>query len=209
MHRVPGDRPCGAHGRGRAELVVTLTDRARVDAGGRATSGTRFVGQRVQRREDARLVTGHGSYVDDVVVPGMLHVAFVRSDIPCGTITSLDVSAARDLPGVVAVFTGAELNGDVAEAWVDFEGGDTGRPFRMMADGDVRFAGEPVVLVVAESRYIAEDACDLVELEIEPIDAIVGHDAALAPGARSVHPERGDNIHGHIPAADDPELDEI
>ena len=172
-------------------------------------SGNRFVGQRVQRREDARLVTGHGTYVDDVVVPGMLHVAFVRSDVACGTITSLDVEAARALPGVVAVFTGADLNGDVVEAWVDFEGGDGGRPFRVLADGDVRFAGEPVALVVAESRYIAEDACDLVEVDIEPIDAIVGHDAALAPGARPVHAERDDNIAGAIPAVDDPELDAI
>ena len=105
----------------------------------------------MQRREDARLLTGHGRYVDDVPCPGMLHVAFVRSDVARGTITALDVSAARELPGVVAVFTGADLNGDVAEAWVDFEGGDQGRPFRMLADGDVRFAGEPVVLVVAES----------------------------------------------------------
>ena len=60
----------------------------------------------------------------------MLHVAFVRSDVARGTITALDVSAARELPGVVAVFTGADLNGDVGEAWVDFEGGDGGRPFR-------------------------------------------------------------------------------
>ena len=138
----------------------------------RATpAGNRFVGQRVQRREDARLVTGHGTYVDDVVVPGMLHVAFLRSDVACGTITTLDVTAARELPGVVAVFTGADLNGDVHEAWVDFEGGAGGRPFRCLAEDDVRFAGEPVALVVAESRYLAEDACDLIELDIEPIDA--------------------------------------
>ncbi len=172
-------------------------------------AGNRFVGQRIQRREDLRLLTGHGTYVDDLVVPGMLHVAFLRSDLACGTITNLDVSAARELPGVVAVFTGAELNGDVHAAWVDFEGGDGGRPFRVMADGDVRFAGEAVALVVAESRYIAEDACDLIELEIEEIPAIVGHDAALADGARPVHPERSNNIHGAIPAAPDPELDAI
>ena len=139
------------------------------------TAGNRFVGQRVQRREDARLVTGHGTYVDDIVVPGMLHVAFVRSDVACGAITALDVSAARELPGVVAVFTGADLNGDVVEGWVDFEGGESGRPFRVLADGDVRFAGEPVALVVAESRYV-------VEVEIDPVDAVIGHDAALADG---------------------------
>jgi carbon-monoxide dehydrogenase large subunit len=174
-----------------------------------ATAGNRFVGQRVQRREDARLLTGHGTYVDDVVVPGLLHVAFARSDIACGTITRLDVTAAQALDGVVAVFTGADLNGDVHASWVDFEGGSTGRPFRCMADGDVRFAGEAVAVVVAESRYVAEDACDLIEVDIDPIEAIVGHDAAVAPGARPVHPERGDNLHGEIPAAPDPELDAI
>jgi carbon-monoxide dehydrogenase large subunit len=110
---------------------------------------------------------------------------------------------------VIAVYTGAVLNGDVHEAWVDFEGGVGERPFRVMADGDVRFAGEPVVLVVAESRYLAEDACDLVELEIDPIDAVIGHDAAMAADARPVHPDRSDNVAGHIPPGSDPELDEI
>ncbi|MET0458420.1 MAG: xanthine dehydrogenase family protein molybdopterin-binding subunit [Ilumatobacteraceae bacterium] len=191
-------------------MTVTSDDRTNTaTTEGTRAAGNRFVGQRVQRREDARLVTGHGTYVDDVVVSGMVHVAFVRSDVACGTITSLDVSSARELPGVIAVFTGADLNGDVLEAWVDFEGGGGERPFRVMADGDVRFAGEPVVLVVAESRYIAEDACDLVELEIEPIDAVIGHDAALADGARPVHPGRSDNVAGHIPPGADPELDEI
>jgi carbon-monoxide dehydrogenase large subunit len=92
---------------------------------------------------------------------------------------------------------------------VDFEGGDQGRPFRLLADGDVRFAGEPVVLVVAESRYIAEDACDLVEVEIDPIPAIVGHDAALAPGARPVHPERADNVANGVPQAEDDEFEQV
>ena len=172
-------------------------------------AGNRFVGQRVQRREDARLVTGHGRFVDDIVVPGMLHVAFVRSDVAAGTITRLDVTAARELPGVAAVFTGADLDGDVHAAWVDFEGRDGGRPFRVMADGDVRFAGEAVALVVAESRYVAEDACDLVELDIDPIGAIVGFDAALAADARPVHPGHTGNVHGQIRGAADADLDAI
>jgi carbon-monoxide dehydrogenase large subunit len=172
-------------------------------------SGNRFVGQRVQRREDARLVTGHGTYVDDVVLPGMLHAAFVRSDVARGIITSIDVEAARALDGVVAVYTGAELNGDTHESWVDFEGGPTARPFRTMAEVDIRFAGEPLVLVIAESRYIAEDACDLVEIEIETLPAVVGVDAALAPGAPLVHPDRADNINATVPARPDPVLDEI
>ena len=190
-------------------MTATADQAAGTAAAHGPTGGNRFVGQRVQRREDARLVTGHGTYVDDVVVPGMLHVAFVRSDIACGTITTLDASAARELPGVVAVFTGADLNGDVQEAWVDFEGGDGGRPFRVLADGDVRFAGEPVALVVAESRYIAEDACDLVEIDIDPLDAIIGHDSALAEGPVPCTPSAPTTSPAPSRAADDPELDQI
>ncbi|MDQ1424216.1 MAG: aerobic carbon-monoxide dehydrogenase large subunit [Acidimicrobiaceae bacterium] len=173
-------------------------------------AGNRFVGQRVQRREDARLVTGQGTYVDDVVVPGLLHAAFARSDAARGTIRSIDVSAARALPGVIAVFTGADLNGDVGESWVDFEGSGAGnRPFRVMADGDVRFAGEPVALVIAESRYIAEDAVELIDVDIELSDAVVGAEAALVEGAPIVHSELGSNVAGTVPAVADPVLDDI
>src|SRR5436190_21259141 len=86
------------------------------------TAGTRFVGQRVQRREDARLVTGHGTYVDDVTVPGLLHVAFLRSDLARGTILSLDVAAARALDGRVAVPTRPDLNSPVTERRAHCEG---------------------------------------------------------------------------------------
>src|SRR3954453_1918306 len=173
LHRVPGHRPSRPRRRRRPPGGPRMT---LLEA---PAAGNRFVGQRIQRREDMRLLTGHGTYVDDIVVAGMLHIAFLRSDIACGTITNLDVSAARALDGVVAVFTGADLNGNVHAAWVDFGGGDRGRPFRCLAEGDVRFAGEAVALVVAESRYIAEDACDLIELEIDEVPAIVGHNAAL------------------------------
>jgi aerobic carbon-monoxide dehydrogenase large subunit len=181
---------------------MTMTANAR-------TAGNRFIGQRAQRREDARLLTGHATYVDDVVLPGMLHGAFVRSDAARGMIRSIDVDAARSLLGVVAVFTGADLNGDVGESWVDFEGAPGQRPFRVMAERDVRFAGEPVALVIAESRYIAEDAAELIDLEIEPSAAVVGADAALAEGAPLVHGELGTNVAGTIPAAVDTVLDDI
>jgi carbon-monoxide dehydrogenase large subunit len=181
---------------------MTMTANAR-------TGGNRFIGQRVQRREDARLLTGHGTYVDDVVLPRMLHGAFVRSDAARGIIRSIDVDEARSLPGVIAVFTGADLNGDVGESWVDFEGAPGQRPFRVMAEGDVRFAGEPVALVIAESRYIAEDAAELIDIEIEPSAAVVGVAAALADGAPIVHGGLGSNVAGTIPAAPDPVLDDI
>src|SRR4051812_2705431 len=103
LHRVPGHHQRRPPRRRRRGSPMTATVQPPVKA------GNRFVGQRVQRREDARLVTGHGTYVDDVTVPGMLHAAFLRSDIARGTIRSLDVEPARRLDGVVAVFTGAEL----------------------------------------------------------------------------------------------------
>jgi aerobic carbon-monoxide dehydrogenase large subunit len=174
------------------------------------TSGNRFVGQRVHRREDARLVTGHGTYVDDIALPGMLHAAFLRSDAARGVIRAIDVEAARALEGVVAVFTGDELNGDIAASWVDYEGpAGSSRPFRALAEGDVRFAGEAVALVIAESRYLAEDACELIDLDIEASDAVIGAAAAAADGASVVHPELATNVAGAIPAAEDPELDAI
>ncbi len=114
------------------------------------------------------------------------------------------------LDGVVAVFTGSDLNPAVRETWVDYEGPAGGTPmYRVLADGDVRYVGEPVALVVAESRYVAEDAAGLVEVEIDPLPAVVGVDAALADGAPLVHRELDNNVAGAVPAAEDPELNEI
>jgi carbon-monoxide dehydrogenase large subunit len=184
-----------------------VTDLAR-----RSGGGARFVGQRIQRREDPRLVTGHGTYVDDIVLPGMLHGAFVRSNVARGTIASLDVSAARKLDGVVAVFTAADLNPRVHASWVDFSGppGEVPTtPFRALAEGDVRFVGDPIALVIAESRYVAEDACELVEVDIDPQPAVLDMDEARADGAEAVHPELGTNVANIVPPVDDPELDRI
>src|SRR3954464_15130743 len=86
------------------------------------TGGARFVGQRIQRREDPRMVTGHGTYVDDVVVPGMLHAAFVRSNVARGRIVSVDIAEAVVVEGVVAVFTADDINPLIHASWVDFQG---------------------------------------------------------------------------------------
>lgn len=175
-----------------------------------AAAGRRFVGQRVERREDARLVTGHGRYVDDVAVSGCLHAAFVRSNVARGRITSLDTTAARAVPGVVAVYTAADVNGQVGDVWVDYEGpGGHSDPFRVLAEGDVRFVGEPVAVVLAESRYIAEDACEMVEVDIEAEQAVVSVDDALRGGAPLVHPGTASNIAAEIPAGEDPELEAL
>ena len=143
-------------------------------------AGNRFVGQSVKRAEDPRLLTGRGRYIDDVVLPGLLHAAFVRSPIAHGRITRLSVEAARRVPGVVAVFTAAELNTGLGKVWHTMIGPEAPMPpIRPLAEGDVRFVGDPVALVVAENRYVAEDAAELVELDIEPLDVVVDAAAAL------------------------------
>ncbi|HEX9505912.1 MAG TPA: xanthine dehydrogenase family protein molybdopterin-binding subunit, partial [Acidimicrobiia bacterium] len=130
-----------------------------------STAG-RFIGQSITRKEDKRLVTGHGLYVDDVVVPGMLHGAFLRSDLARANIVSIDTSGAKALPGVVAVFTAEDHHDQFGEAWHGMMGEAMVVP-PPLAIGDVRYVGDPVAFVVAESRYIAEDACELIEVEYD------------------------------------------
>ena len=120
----------------------------------------RYVGQSVKRLEDPRLLAGHGRYVDDVQIPGTLHVAFVRSTIARGNITNIDISAALALPGVHAVYTAADINPRVVMFWhtmlgpgPELGGVTAYPPTRPLADGDVRFVGDPIVLVIADSRY--------------------------------------------------------
>jgi carbon-monoxide dehydrogenase large subunit len=176
------------------------------------TAGTagRFVGQKVLRREDPRLLTGHGAYVDDVVVPGMVHAAFLRSDLARARIVSIDVEAARALEGVRAVLTAADLNPGLGSFQPTMFQSDPPpspcAPLRALADGDVRFVGDPIVLVVAESRYVAEDACELVEVELEPLEPIVDPEMAVE-SSQLVHPELGSNVAMSVPTPPSPELD--
>ncbi len=173
----------------------------------------RYVGQAVKRLEDPRLLSGHGRYVDDVQLPGMLHVAFVRSNVARGTITSIDTTAARALPGVHAVYTAADLNPRVQMFWhtmlgppPELGGVTKYPPTRPLADGDVRFVGDPIALVIADNRYIAEDACDLVDVEIESLPAVIGIWEA-AKDEHIVHPEKGTNIIDHMAMPEVPEID--
>jgi len=173
-------------------------------------TGGRFVGQRVLRREDARFVTGTGRYVDDVVVPGTLHVAFARSDVARGTLMRVDTGPAAGMPGVVAVLTARDLNHLVREWWTDLEGpGGQARPFRLFADGDVRFVGEPVAMVVAGSRYAAEDAADLVEVDIDPVTPVVDPEHAADGGVPLVHPELTSNVLLELPPVENPAVESV
>jgi aerobic carbon-monoxide dehydrogenase large subunit len=173
-----------------------------------ATAG-RFIGQSVQRREDPRLVSGHGVYLDDVTVPGMAHVAFVRSDVARALITGVDVSAACRAPGVRAVLTAADLapmvHGPLSATM--FLGSPIAK-LRPLAAGDVRFAGEAVAMVIADSRYLAEDACELVEVSYQVLDPIL--DAALAADdtVNLVHPDRPSNVMQRL-GTEHPDLDEV
>ena len=176
------------------------------------TSGVtaaRFVGQSVKRREDPRLLAGRGRYADDIALPGQLHIAFVRSDVAAGRIVSIDTSAAAALPGVHAVLTGADLNPVSGPLWTTTMGPPMGGPpLHPLAGDDVRFVGDPIAMVVASSRYVAEDACELVEVDIDATAAVSTLEAAMAYGAPLVHPEFGSNVID-APAPADPELDQI
>ena len=175
-----------------------------------ALSGTetaaRWVGQRMPRLEDQRMITGHGRYLDDLHRTGMAHAAFVRSTVARGRISGLDVSQARRAPGVIAVLTAAEIN---SRTHMSGRGPTDRTPRRVLADGDVRYVGDPIAMVVAESRYLAEDAAELISVDIEPGDPVVTAAQALAEGSPRVHPELPDNLAGVIPAADLPEVDKL
>lgn len=169
----------------------------------------RFVGQSVKRREDRRLLTGHGRYVDDISLPGQLHIAFLRSDVASGAIRRLDISAAQAVEGVTAVLTAEDLNPGSGPLWATMMGPDAGGPpLRPLAGDDVRFVGDPIAMVVATSRYVAEDACELIEVDIEERPAAASLEEAMAEGAPVVHPELGTNVI-ESPRPPDPELDEI
>jgi carbon-monoxide dehydrogenase large subunit len=164
-------------------------------------AAARYAGSRVRRVEDARLLAGAGTFVDDVTRPGMLHACFVRSPHPRATILGIDAAAALALPGVHAVFTAADLNGDVREAWYTGIGKDvpdTPRP--PLAEGEARFAGDPVALVVADSRYLAEDAAELVDVDYDPLPAVADYATAAASQAL-VHEGYPGNLAGRLGGA--------
>ncbi len=160
-----------------------------------ADGATRYAGARINRVEDARLLTGHGTYVDDISLPGMLHACFVRSPYARAAIRSIDTGAAQAAPGVRFVFTAADLNPGVHEQWhtsVGPQSPETPRP--PLAEDEVRFVGDPVVLIVADDRYQAEDAAELVEIDYEPLPAVVDYRRATDEGAPLVHQSHGSNL---------------
>ena len=167
------------------------------------------IGERVLRREDARLLTGRGRYLDDHDVPGLAHVAILRSAAPHARIQGIDVSAARGLPGVVAVVTQPDLDAAGAQAMHHRLSIPGIQPlaWTILATDIVRFVGEPIAAVVATSRAIAEDGCELIEVDYEHLPPVLGAMEALAPDAPRLYPEWSTNEFLHLESAT-PRLEE-
>ena len=165
---------------------------------------TRTFGQPIKRNEDPRLLTGRALFTDDVDLPGMLHVAFVRSQFAHAHIRAIDVSAAREMPGVVAVYTAEDLGNYWQPGPLlvppppvpDMVFNE--RTQVPLAKDKVRHAGEAIVAVVAESRYIAEDAAEQVFVDYAPLPAVVNLEDALKPDAVLIHEDLDRNLNAHV-----------
>ncbi len=168
------------------------------------------VGQSVKRMEDDKLLRGLGNFVEDIKLPGMLHAVFVRAQVAHGKINSIDTEEAKKLPGVVAVFTAEDINKHGSgnpTAWVvpdsnQVEGVAGSRP--LLAEGKVRYYGEPVAVVIAESKEVAFDAAELVDVDYEELPATATIEDAIKEGAPQVHDNAPGNIglRWHVKAGD-------
>ena len=152
----------------------------------------KLVGQRVKRREDPRLIQGRGTYVDDISLVGMQHLAFKRCDVAHGTIRSIDTSAAAAMDGVEAVFTGKQIAEFLAPMPI-------GTPFpspdhRAVAVDTVRYSGEPVAVVVASDRYVARDAADAIVVKYDTLPAVVDVEQAMTGKPTVIHPDFKNNL---------------
>ncbi len=166
---------------------------------------TRYFGERITRNEDPRLLTGHALFVDDIHLPGMLHAAFLRSIHAHARICGIDATAAHRHPGVVAVYIASDLQ----DYWQPGPLLVSPPPVKKLlafnertqvplAKDKVRYAGEPLAMVVAESRYIAEDALDEIVVDYEPLPVAADLEEALAADAPLVHEDVGSNLAAHV-----------
>jgi carbon-monoxide dehydrogenase large subunit len=150
-----------------------------------AETTAREVGKARARKEDARLITGQTNWTDNIILPGLTYVAFARSPYAHARITGVDLSAAREASGVIAVFSGADFaaeQGSLPCAWPVTE--DIVLPDHpAMAVDTVRYAGEIVAAVVARDRYAAADAVELIDVSYEPLEPVLDMEAALRPGS--------------------------
>ena len=161
-----------------------------------ATAPTKMVGQALKRREDPKLITGHGNFLDDIKLPGMLHAAVLRSPYAHAKINKIDTSKATVLPGVIAIFTGEDMLdiNPLPCAWQAGRVKNNVNTPRALAVGKVLHAGDGVALVVAENRYIADDALNLIEVDYEPLPVVVDAEQATKEGAPQLHENAPNNI---------------
>src|SRR5947209_12073100 len=189
LHRLFDDCPLGPVGgrachriRGRGERLMATTEQRPIGFG------------RMKRKEDARFIRGQGKYVDDVHLPGMLHGAILRSPVAHGRIVSIDTSAALQHPKVIAVVTGKDLEAQNL-AWMPTMSYDTQA---VLATDKVRFQGQEVAFVIAENRYVARDALELIDVEYEPLPAVVNARKALDPDAPVIRDDKEGKTDNHI-----------
>ena len=165
---------------------------------------TRSFGAPITRNEDGRLLSGQALFVDDVELPGMLHAAFLRSNVAHARIRSIDVAAARARPGVVAVYTAADLGsywapGPLLVPPPPIPGITFNQRTQVpLAKDKVRHVGEPLAVVLAESRYLAEDALADIDVVLDPLPAVVDLEAALMDTAACVHDDVRGNVAAHV-----------
>ncbi|MDB5243458.1 MAG: carbon monoxide dehydrogenase, partial [Spirosoma sp.] len=160
----------------------------------------KFIGQSVKRLEDKRFITGKGRYTDDIVLPGMLHAHFVRSPYAHARVVSVDTSEATAMTGVMAVYTGddvADLNGVPCGWQVNFRNGETMREPKhpmLIATGDrTKHVGDPVAVVIAETKELAVDAAERVQVEWDELPAVASPADAMKADAPKVHDQYADN----------------
>jgi carbon-monoxide dehydrogenase large subunit len=157
-------------------------------------------GATVKRREDPRLITGRGRYTEDVQLPGMLYACILRSPYAHARIAHIDVSAAEQIPGVVAIFTGRDLQGKlgtIPTAWLPPDSNIKTPAHHALAVDKVRYVGDGVALVVAEDRYTARDAVERIHVEYEVLPAVVEQEDAMQEGAPLVHDDVPGNVAFH------------
>ncbi len=175
----------------------------------------KMIGQKIKRKEDPRFITGKGKYTDDVKLPGMLHLALLRSDRAHARIKRVDVSKARKLPGVVAAYTGKDLAGKVGGVPCGVQNAEGNHysagvklnvpPYPVVAIDKVNFVGQIYAAVVATDPYIAHDALDLIEADFQDQPVVLDVEKAIQPGSPLIHEQFGSNIAFHIPGGPTPE----
>ena len=158
-----------------------------------AQTPRKWVGRSIRRVEDPKFLRGRGGYVGDLVLPRMLHAAVLRSPHAHALITRIDAAEARRLPGVIAVVTGADA-AELCDPMPDFGPDPSRHTWPCLAHDRVRYVGEGVAVAVADSRYLAEDALELIDVEYEPLTPVVDPERALDAGAALVHEPLGTNL---------------